>query len=314
MLPGNSWDRFGVMNPKNNIFGSTIRTVGIASPASSCKPEELRAGIQILEQCGIKVITGKHLFRKGTFSYLSADDSFRIEDFNSLAENESVDAIICTRGGYGTPRILEKINYEVLKERNLPVIGFSDITALHLAMLSQNVGRCVASQMVARLPESMLSRTTLSGMKRVYRHLDGAGGEWKKVGRKLVALSGDQTVSGGVIPVNLTLAAALCGTDYMPSMKGRIVIIEEVGEPVRKIDRMLNQLLCSKFFHGAAAVVFAQFTDCGNSAERNRLFQDFACRVNCPVFRGLEYGHALPSLSFLFDEPCRIGDRSLFLQ
>jgi hypothetical protein len=90
--------------------------------------------------------------------------------------------------------------------------------------------------------------------------------------------------------------------------------VEEVVEPVRKIDRMLNQLLYSNFFNMASAVVFAQFTDCGETAERNRLLRDFANRVDCPVFSGLDYGHSLPSHSFLFDEPCRIEDGAFFLQ
>ena len=299
---------------KNNLFGNTIRTVGLAAPASSCDSANLQAGIRILEQHGVNVVSGENLFRKGSFSYLSADDPFRAEDFNRLAENESVDAILCVRGGYGTPRILDQINYDVLKARNLPVIGFSDITALHLAMLSRSAGRCVASQMAARIPEVIENRKTLAGMQRVYTRLDGVEKPFHKVGRKLSMLNGNAAVKGGVIPINLTLAAALCGTDYLPSMKNRIVVLEEVGEPVRKIDRMLNQLLYSKFFRMASAVVFAQFTDCGGTAERNQLLKDFAARVDCPVFSGLDYGHSLPSLSFLFDEPCRIKDGAFFLQ
>ena len=151
---------------KDNLFGSSIQTVGIAAPASACDPEQLRTGIGFLENSGWKVIPGKNLFRKGRFSYLSADDSLRIEDFNALAENPAVDAILCARGGYGTPRILNEINYSVLKERNLPVIGFSDITALHLAMIARKSGVCAASQMAARLPEAVKDRKTLSGMNR----------------------------------------------------------------------------------------------------------------------------------------------------
>lgn len=299
---------------KNNIFGNRIQTVGIAAPASPCDPRKLKSAVEFLKQLGLEVVSGKYLFEKSSFSYLSADDSRRAEDFNSLAENNSVDAILCVRGGYGTPRILDKINYNILKERNLPVIGFSDITALHLAMISRNAGRCVASQMALRIPEAFESRSTLSGMKRVYSLLSGKSGQFRKTGRTLAALNGKQHASGGVIPLNLTLASALCGTDYMPSMSGRIVVLEEIGEPVRKIDRMLNQLLYSGFFNNVSAVVFAQFTDCGSALERNRLFRDFAERVECPVYSGLAYGHALPSLSFLFDESARIENGAFYLQ
>lgn len=305
-----SWDSWGMR--MNNLFG-TIRTLGIAAPASSCDFAKLRSGIKFLKEHGVEVIPGEHLFQKGKFSYLSADDSLRAEDFNALAGNSAVDAILCTRGGYGTPRILEMIDYDLLRERNLPVIGFSDITALHLAMLSRNAGVCVASQMAARLPDASQSSMTLSGMKRVYANLETPGTSFRKVGRSLRALNDGADFSGGVIPLNLTLAAALCGSDFLPSMNGRIIVLEEVGEPVRKVDRMLHQLLYSRFFEGAAGIVFAQFTDCGSTTELKKLFLDFARRVSCPVCSGLAYGHALPSLSFLFDEPCRIENGNLCL-
>ena len=154
------------------MFGR-IRRIGIAAPASSCDEEKLQAGIALLKQNGLSVVSGKHLFRKGAFSYLSADDPFRADDLNALIADSSVDAILCSRGGYGTPRILERIDYQILRERNLPIIGFSDITALHLAMLSRNAGICIASQMAARLPEAVNDPETCAGMRRVYRLLSG---------------------------------------------------------------------------------------------------------------------------------------------
>lgn len=290
---------------QNDIFGTRIRSVGIAAPASGCDPEKLNSGIRVLEQNGIRVIPGKNLFRRGIFSYLSADDSLRAEDFNRLAEDPEVDAIFCVRGGYGTPRILEQIRYDILRQRNLPVIGFSDITALHLAMCSCNAGICVASQMAARLPEAVNDTATLAGMKRVYARLSG-----ESVPGMVSPLSccNEQktSVSGGIMPLNLTLASALCGTDFMPSMKGKIVVLEEIGEPVRKIDRMLWQLRASGFFKEVSAVIFAQFSDCGEVEERENLLADFAGKADYPVFSGFPYGHDLPSVSCIFNEPCKV--------
>ncbi|MBQ7403738.1 MAG: LD-carboxypeptidase [Lentisphaeria bacterium] len=295
------------MRPESgNMFGK-IRRIGIAAPASSCDEEKLQAGIALLKQNGLSVVSGKHLFRKGAFSYLSADDPFRADDLNALIADYSVDAILCSRGGYGTPRILERIDYQTLRERNLPIIGFSDITALHLAMLSRNAGICVASQMAARLPEAVNDPETCAGMRRVYRLLSGKEAP-EKNGYPLVSYKGNRSASGGIVPLNLTLAASLCGTEFLPSMDGRIVVLEEIGEPVRKIDRMLWQLRASGFFRGASGVILGQFSDCGAAQERELLFADFAGQVECPVFSGLPYGHDLPSLSFLFGEPCRVID------
>jgi muramoyltetrapeptide carboxypeptidase len=294
---------------KKNLFGQ-IRTVGIAAPAGPAGKNTISAGIRCLHAAGLNTITGKHLFSGGNFPYLSADDDARAEDFNSLIADERVDAILCTRGGYGTPRILGKINYDLLRERNIPVIGFSDITALHLAMYSGNAGICIASQMAARLPDALHCRKTADGIRRVYAMLSAQEGTFRKTGTLLKPLSrSPEFISGKVIPLNLTLAAALCGTEYLPSMQGNVIILEEIGEPVRKIDRMLQQLFMSGFFNGAEAVIFAQFTDCENSRLQMNLFRDFAANVSCPVYCGFPYGHDLPSVSFRFGEPCRIAGR-----
>ena len=94
----------------------------------------------------------------------------------------------------------------------------------------------------------------------------------------------------------------------MPSMENNVIILEEIGEPVRKIDRMFHQLLYAGFFRGAAAVAFGQFTDCDPGKELKKLFREIAQTLPCPVFSGMAYGHELPSLSFRFGEPCRILD------
>ena len=293
-----------------SLFG-TLRKIGIVAPASPCDKKKLVAGIEILKQNGIEVLAGENLFRTCRFSYLSADDSCRAADLNKMTADSSIDAILCTRGGYGTPRILELIDYNLLRERNLPIIGFSDITALHLAMSARNAGVGIASQMTARLPEAIHSRSTVAGMKRVYSLLSNPAGTFRKLGRTLRCLNRNKSVSGQILPLNLTLTASLCGTDFLPGTDGKIVILEEIGEPVRKIDKMLHQLYYSGFFRGTAAVIFAQFTDCGNRNEQTLLFNDFAEQIQCPVFTGLNFGHELPSFSFLFGEDCLIEEGNL---
>lgn len=302
-----------MMKQQNNPLFGKIKKVGIAAPASLCRKEKLESCAEIFRRAGVEPVFGENISRKGKYSYLSADDPFRIEDFNRFAADDSIDAIFCARGGYGTPRILNDLNYELLRERNLPVIGFSDITALHLAMLSRNAGICVASRMAGELDSVFHSPTTLAGMRRVYSMLSCDDWEYRKTGRVLSSFGMPENVSGGIIPLNLTLAAALCGTGFLPSLQEQIIVLEEVGEPVRKIDRMLHQLIYSSFFKGAAAVVFAQFTDCGKTSERKILFRDFAEKTGIPVFYGLRYGHELPSFSFLFGEPCKIENGNLFL-
>ena len=270
----------------NNLFGK-FHCLGIAAPASGCVPEKLQSGLTFLERHGIKVIPGKNLFARGTFSYLSADDGKRVEDFNSLAENPEVDAILCVRGGYGTPRILEKINYAVLRQRNLPVIGFSDITAIHWAMARFGCDGILAAPTISLLADAG-DEVTLNTLP--------AAVEGKECVLHLPAIRKGE-ISGFPLPGNIAVAASLCGTAYFPDTTGKIIVLEEVGEAAYRLDRMLTQLLLSGTFDRCAGVVFAHFTRCGENSEVMDILHDFTRKVHCPVFFGFPHGHELPFYS-----------------
>ena len=119
------------------------------------------------------------------------------------------------------------------------------------------------------------------------------------------------TVVGSLVPVNLTLLAALCGTPYLPDLAGKILIVEDIGEPVRKLDRHLTQLRLAGIPQKLAGLVFAQFSDCGDEPQRMCLFRDFARSVPGPVLAGLPFGHELPSLSFVYGEHAEIRNGTL---
>src|SRR3569832_961825 len=106
-------------------------TVAIVAPGSKIKKEELEAAQKIIQEWGLNIVTGKNIFST-KHSYLSGSDQERLDDFQTMIDDENVKAIICARGGYGSTRILDKLNFEQLENQSKWIVGFSDITAIHL--------------------------------------------------------------------------------------------------------------------------------------------------------------------------------------
>ncbi len=287
----------------SRIFPKSFRRIGIAAPAGPADREAFAEGMLCLRNQDVEPVPAPHLFSGTALPYLAASDEERAADLNTLIRDESIDAVQCVRGGYGTPRILDKIDWNTLKRRNLPIIGFSDITAIHLAMYAKKAGIPAASQMTARLGSALADPETVAGMRRIYQTPSEPSAHCVP----LPILKGtDRTVQGPLIPVNLSLLAALCGSGFLPDFRGAILVLEDIGEKVRILDRHLTQLRHAGILNQCAAVVFAQFTDCGEPEERRVLFHDFLPHLPDTVLNGLPYGHELPSMSFVFGERAEI--------
>ena len=268
-------------------------TVGIVSPAGCVAEELFPPAIAALENFGAKVklfsTPGKN--PSAPHKYLAADDEQRAAEFTAAWMDSEVSLILCARGGYGSARILPLLDWEKLRTRNVTVAGFSDITALHWAMVRHNAGSVLSAPMLSFFGRGLddLSRETF---------FDSL--QKKDLCIELPSFTGGR-VSAHPLAGNLTVAASLAGTDHFPDTAGKIIILEDVGEHPYRIDRMLMQLLLAGTFERCAALVFGNFTDCGNADELHNLFAEFSGRVDCPVFYGLPFGHELPFHSISSD-------------
>ena len=258
--------------------------VALVAPAGPCPPETVAAGKAVLESCGCQVTVMPHLFCGNTLSHLAAGDSQRAADINAAFADETIDLVWAVRGGCGAMRILDMLDWEMIKKRNIPLAGFSDITALHWAMAKHGCTNYLAAPMMTFLSaaEDSLSENTL------FQALCG-----EKTSPRLPALRRGE-VCGTPLPGNLAVAAAMCGTPYFPGTAGKVVILEEINEAPYRIDRMLTQLRLAGAFATCAGVVFGRFTGCGEADEINDILHDFTANVSCPVYTGLSYGHELP--------------------
>lgn len=293
---------------KEELFPDGYSCLGLVAPAGPVAPEKFRSACNHLTRLGIRFIAGDSILEGEKLSYLSAPAEHRAADLNAMIRDPEISAIYCLRGGYGCMHLLDRIDWEMLKRRNLPVIGYSDITALHAAMQKNQAGTAVSACMGLTLEQDAEEASFRRDFRRALAYALRPSGEFREVAElrscgESVSLE-DAPLSCG----NLTVLTSLCGTPYLPDMTGKTVLLEDIGEPVRKLDRALMQLKLSGFFRGCAGVVFGDFEDCGEPGEQQELFRRFAAAVQVPVFSGLHYGHCRRSISLVCGESVRIRD------
>lgn len=273
------------MNEKSIIKPACLLpgdNIGVIAPAGPVKEVDLKAGIGLLESAGYHVMTSPGLYKKNR--YLAGDDDTRLADFNAMIEDRNIKAIICARGGYGTPRIIDKIDFELIRENPKIIIGYSDITALLLALYKRSGLICFHGPMVRDLNKD--DGRNFHFLNRILSIPEPFNVDLSE-SRVLVQGRAEGTILGG----NLSLLASLAGTPYMPSLEGSILLIEDRGEPVYRVDRMLNQLRLGNFLANISGVLLGEFKECGDSDEIERLVADFFRESDIPVVAGFPAGH-----------------------
>ena len=298
---------------KEELFPAEYSCLGLAAPAGPVSAGQFRAVCDFLTGLGVRFVPGKSILEGETLSYLSAPAESRAADLNELIRNPEISAIYCLRGGYGSVHLLDRLDWTALKQRGLPVIGYSDITVLHAAMQKNHAGIAVSACMGLTLEQDAGDADFRRDFRRALGFALHPGGDFREIAVVKRLSGADPGADAPLFCGNLTMLASLCGTGSLPDTAGKIILLEDIGEPVRKIDRSLMQLALSGFFRGCAGVVLGDFQDCGEAAEQQELFRRFASKIDLPVFSGLHYGHCRRSLSLVGGEPVRIRNGVLSL-
>jgi muramoyltetrapeptide carboxypeptidase len=224
------------------------------------------------------------LARRG---YLAGSDAERARDFNGALRDPHVDAVWCLRGGYGAMRILDALDYDALRARPRPLLGYSDITALHLAVAE----RCGLVSYHAPTARAELTPFTRASLERaVVRASDPCGSA--PDARTLRPGRAEGVLVGG----NLALLAALVGTPYAPRFAGAVVVLEDIGEATYRVDRMLRQLLLAGALDGCRAIVFGHCTNCPEESDDgartlDEVVAEAADALRVPCLAGVPVGH-----------------------
>lgn len=269
--------------------------VGIVAPAGPLgDPEILSRGIQTLNKLGYRTLPGRHVLRK--LGYLAGSDTHRIEDLTEMFARPEVRAVFCLRGGYGSLRLLSHLDYDLIRSNPKILVGFSDITALHLAIGRRCGLVTFHGPMIATDFGGGPTAFTRDRLLRVIGKATG-GDEITNPpdGPEVVTIT-PGTAQGELIGGNLTMITALLGTLFEIETKGRILILEEVGESAYRLDRMLSQLRLAGKLAGAAGVIFGECKDCGDNLPGPsftvlQVLRDRLGDLGIPCFYGLAIGH-----------------------
>lgn len=265
--------------------------VALVAPAGPLAEDAVERALRRVRAWGWEPLLGEHA--RARHGYLAGTDEQRAADLNAALRSPDNDAIWCLRGGYGTMRILERADWEALAERPRPLVGFSDITALHLAARRRGVVSFHGPHpAVADLPPF-----AERGLLRALTVPDPGGLLPFPAGGPDHAI----TLAGGVaegplVGGNLALLAATVGTPFAMRARGAILFLEEVGEPVYRVDRMLSQLLLAGALDGVAGVAIGAFSECPDPPDAGlpaaeEVLLDRLRELNVPVASGFPFGH-----------------------
>lgn len=284
--------------------------VGICAPSGAFDRESFHRGVAVLKRMGFKVHVPSLIYE--TERYLAGTDRSRVKILHGLFEDPSIDAVFCARGGYGALRLLEHLDYRLIADHPKLLVGFSDITALLVTFCQ----RC-ALEMIHGPVVTTLGCASHKTQRDLYRCLTGtlfgsgesvSEGEIHNVTKSKERLDAafhdpyrhvfsdaviwrEGEAEGILIGGNLATLCHLSGTPFQPDFKNCILLLEDIGEPPYKIDRMLTQMRLTGMLDGVRGLLLGSFVDCGEyGVIRKVIMEIFDCE-EIPIMAALDVGH-----------------------
>lgn len=267
--------------------------IGIISPSSPPDPESLEKSLAFLEELGLKWKFGKHA--KKINGYLAGTDAERLEDLHDMFKDPEIKGIICSSGGYGAARFTDQIDLQLMQENPKVFWGFSDITFLHTAMgrysnlvtfhgpmLGPNIGQDTFEALSGKMFQQLFEPMELHYTE---------------------AVSPLETISPGVaegeiVGGNLSLLTRGIGTKYEIDTKGKLLLIEDIGEEPARIDGLLNQLRMTGKLADAAGIIVGDFARTETKKRwtltLDEVLEYYFKDLGKPVVKGFKIGHCEP--------------------
>lgn len=269
--------------------------VGLVSPATAAfETQATRIWIAALESMDLEVVLGEHYYDR--HGYFAGDDQARAADINAFFKDPSIDMIFA-RGGWGAPRLLPLLDYDMIRDNPKVLLGYSDATALITAVH-------VKTGLVTFHGPSPLNNFSAQHFRRVVMN-----GEQYTLSNPTFVTSNSlvqtenltQTIHGGkatgpVLGGNLSLLTAITGSGYLPDFEGSILFIEDVDEAVYRVDRMMTELALTGVLQKIAGFVFGRCTECGpgngfGSLTMEEMIAEHVKPLGIPAFSGSMIGH-----------------------
>ena len=256
-------------------------TIGLISPSSPVQPGSLDVGIRYLEEKGFTVKDGKHI--NDAERFLAGTDKDRASDLMDFFKDPDVKAIMATRGGQGSQRILPLLDYDAIRANPKMLIGFSDTTALQLGILAKTGLSSVTGFTLTVEMNELVDQTLIACLK---------GQPFEIVGGTPV-YSG--IVEAPIVGGNLSILTSLMGTPYQPDFKGNILLLEDVDIEPFNIDRMISHLDLAGVFDQVEGIIFGDFSDCltkyPDGGTIDDVINEWSHRYKKPCLKDFPYGH-----------------------
>ncbi len=270
--------------------------IGLVTPGSSIKNEQLKETILKLEKLGFRTYHRESVLSE--YGYFAGPDQERADELMHMFANQDVDAIWCVRGGYGSIRILKLLNFEEIERNPKIFIGYSDITAL-LTSIYEKTGLVTFHGPVGI---SELNDFTVKTLEKVildpgnryrYPYERGEGTEDNPEFDRYTLRGGK--AEGELIGGNISVLDSIIGSSFEPDFENKIVYLEEIEEKTYRVDKMLFHLLEATNLKKAAGIVLGVFSDCNINDEPRLSLQvaidDLLQPLEIPVSYGLSFGH-----------------------
>jgi muramoyltetrapeptide carboxypeptidase len=280
-------------------------TVGLVEPAGFTHDAfDLQIVKESIVAMGLVPKPAPHLLAR--YGYLAGKDQERAADLNAMYADPSVKAVFAVRGGWGSARILPYLNFDVIRANPKLLIGFSDITALHMAFAARAGFTTIhgpnAASSWGKLSWESFRPLVFEGATPLYSNPVGTDDRLAQLsGRTWTIRPGK--AQGRLLGGNLTVLTALMGTSFLPNFDGAILFLEDVDEAEYRIDRMLTQLALSGVLRRVAGVVFGQCTDCRVSGRSyggftlSEVLKQHLEPLGVPAFQGSLFGHVANQFS-----------------
>jgi muramoyltetrapeptide carboxypeptidase len=272
---------FGAVQP----LREGARVALIAPSGVVTRAEDHERALDNVRSFGWTPVPGEHVASQQ--GYLAGTDAERLADANAAFASDDIDAIWCVRGGYGSMRLLADLDYPSLRRHRKPFIGFSDLTALHSA-IHRKCGLVTFHGPTARGTLTPFTRASLTAA--LVDQRDSCG----EVPNARILRPGH--ARGRIVGGNLALITSLLGTPFAPNFEGAILIIEDIGEAMYRIDRMLRHLILAGALQQCSALVAGDFRPPrGEVTKDNRtldeILEEAAARAGIPCLAGAPFGH-----------------------
>ena len=267
-------------------------TVAITAPAGALWDEgkTVNSFTQVLQKLGFKVVLGKSLEKR--HGYFAGTDEERANELNAFFANQEVRAVFCAKGGWGSSRLLELLNFNRIRENPKILMGFSDITTLLNAIYSKT-GLVTFHGPVGN---SSWNSFTIEHFISVVMQAQKTNFVFPEGKQKEATTLNGGSCTGELVGGNLTVLAAMVGTGFLPMFKNKILFLEEAHEEPYSIDRMLTQLKLSGVFDEVKGIVFGKCTECeAEEPEKSftvqEVLQQHFANAGIPVLSGAAFGH-----------------------